>query len=414
MIKRGVSTELKEEKRVAVGMIGCGAMGRSIANRLLAIDSRIRVVALYDPDPNSIRNALEQIDPEPIVCDDLESLIESPEIDWVMIASWNCFHKEQTVAALEAGKHVFCQKPLATTLEDCRAIYQSWRESGRMFNIGLTLRYSPHYRKIKELLQAGSIGEIVSLEFNETLDFNHGGYIHSDWRRFLEYAGTHLLEKCCHDIDLANWMVESEAARVASFGGLNFFRPENVYHIERIGQNREGQPAYCTWRGSGNVNPFTVEKDIVDNQVAIIEYANGVRATFHTNCNSAIPERRMYILGAEGAIRADVITGKIEVRRIGFDTELENVSAGVSGGHGGGDNLLVKELADSMLRGSPPKVGIEEGLRSALTCFAIDEAMETGAVVDLAPYWNQIELDAGSKLGSGHNPNISPVSAERV
>ena len=391
-----IGSEMKEVHTVGVGVIGCGAMGMSIANRLLAIDSRIRVVALYDPDPNSVRSALEQIDPKTAVCDDLESLIELPEIDWVMIASWNCFHKEQTVAALEAGKHVFCQKPLATTLEDCRAIYHSWRESGRMFNIGLTLRYSPHYRKIKELLQAGSIGEIVSLEFNETLAFNHGGYIHGDWRRFLEYAGTHLLEKCCHDIDLANWMVESEATRVASFGGLNFFRPENAYHIERIGRNREGQPAYCTWRGSGNVNPFTVKKDIVDNQVAIIEYANGVRAAFHTNCNSAIPERRMYILGAEGAIRADVTTGRIEVRRIGFDTEIENASAGVSGGHGGGDNPLVEELADSMLHGSPPKVGIEEGLRSALTCFAIDEAMETGAVVDLAPYWSQMKTNSAA------------------
>lgn len=391
---------MTDQRRVAVGMIGCGAMGLGVANRLLAIDSRLRVVGLYDPDLDSIGTALEQIDPKPIVYDDLASLLKLPEIDWVMIASLNCFHKEQTVAALKAGKHVFCQKPLATTLEDCRAIHQCWRESGRMFNIGLTLRYSPHYRKIKELLEAGSIGKIVSLEFNETLAFDHGGFIHGDWRRFLKYSGSFLLEKCCHDIDLVNWMVESEAARVASFGGLNFFRPENAYNIERIGQNQEGRPAYlnmrpCTWRPNRNVNPFTAGKDIVDNQVAIIEYANGVRASFHTNCNSAIPERRMYILGTEGAIRADVIAGTIEVRRIGFDTEIENVPTGVSGGHGGGDNLLAEELAESMLRGTLPKVGIKEGLRSALICFAIDKAMESGAVVDLAPYWDQIDLGTG-------------------
>jgi len=87
--------------------------------------------------------------------------------------------------------------------------------TGRLFNIGLTLRYSPHYRKIKQLLESGAVGDIISMEFNETLDFNHGGYIMGNWRRLREYAGTHLLEKCCHDIDLVNWMVGSRARHVS-------------------------------------------------------------------------------------------------------------------------------------------------------------------------------------------------------
>ncbi|MFC1672308.1 Gfo/Idh/MocA family oxidoreductase, partial [Planctomycetota bacterium] len=231
------------------------------------------------------------------------------------------------------------------------------------------------------------------MEFNETLDFNHGGYIMGDWRRHEKLAGTHLLEKCCHDVDLANWMVGSLASRAAGFGGLDFFLPKNRKHIKRIGHDRYGRRAYWAvpWRKteSHGVDPFTKDKDIMDNQVAILEYRNGVRATFHTNCNAAIPERRMYILGTEGAIRADVMRGKLEVKRISFGKKSRNVSPGAKGGHGGGDAILAKAIADAMLKGKPPRATLEDGMKSAITCFAMDRAVKTGRVVSLAPYWKK-------------------------
>ena len=376
--------------KIKIGAIGCGGMGLGIIKQLLAVDERLQLTGIYDPNENSVKKTLEEIKPQPKVYDSYQNLVAEPEIDWVMIASWNNFHKEQTVAAFEAGKHVFCQKPLATNIDDCKIMYDAWKKSGKMFNIGFTLRYSPHYRKIKELLSEGIVGKITSMEFNETLDFNHGGYIHGDWRRLRKYAGTHLLEKCCHDIDLVNWMVESRASRVASFGGNDFFTPENEKHVERIGKNKDGASPYVTWGGLVNLNPFTSDKDIIDNQVAIIEYENNVRATFHTNCNAGIPERRMYILGTEGAIRADVLTGIIETKKIGFDTKTEDASSGSSGGHGGGDGVLVAELAESMLNETPPAVGLKEGLEASITSFAIDDALDTGKIVDLTSYWKKV------------------------
>ena len=97
----------------------------------------------------------------------------------------------------------------------------------------------------------------------------------------------------------------------------------------------------------------------------------------------------MYICGTEGTIRADVIAGTIELKRIGFETKTEQVSAGVSGGHGGGDAVLARELAASMLKGTPPSVGLDAGLKSAVTCFAIDKAMTSGRTVDVRPYWKR-------------------------
>ncbi len=380
------------EKTVGIGLIGTGAMGMGLVRLLMAKNQRLQVRAIFDPDERSLRAAKESIGEHVDVYDDYRALVRRKDIEWVMIASWNCFHAEQTKAAFQAGKHVFCQKPLALSVAECVAMKKAWERSGRMFNIGFTLRYSPHYRKLREMISGGAVGRIISMEFNETLDFNHGGYIMGDWRRLRKYAGTHLLEKCCHDIDLANWMVGSRAKRVASFGGLDFFRPENAYHIERLGKDAAGREAYRTWGGLIALNPFTSDKDIFDNQVAIIEFENGVRATFHTNCNAGIPERRMYVLGTEGAIRADVLTGTIQFRRIGFNTETEEVSAGVKGGHGGGDEHMASELAASMLEGVPPSAGLMEGLISAVTCFGIDRAADTGRVVDMTPYWRRVGL----------------------
>ena len=243
-------------KKIGIGVIGCGAMGMAMVRRTLALSPGLEVVGLHDPDERSIQAALAELPGNPAVHASYEELLRDPAISWVMIASWNCFHREHTVAAFRAGKHVFCQKPLAINLEECLEMYRAWRESGLLFDIGFTLRYSPHYRKIHELIAGGAIGDLVSMEFNETLDFNHGGYIMGDWRRLRENAGTHLLEKCSHDIDLANWMVGSRARWVASFGGLSFFKPGNVRHIERLGRSPEGKPAYRTWQGLVALNPF--------------------------------------------------------------------------------------------------------------------------------------------------------------
>ncbi|TFH15555.1 MAG: hypothetical protein E4H02_07625 [Lentisphaerales bacterium] len=99
----------------------------------------------------------------------------------------------------------------------------------------------------------------------------------------------------------------------------------------------------------------------------------------------------MYILGTTGALRADVLTGTIQVRKVKFDAEMEDVSTTASGGHGCGDEVLACELADSMLNGTPPTVGIREGVESSAVCFAIDEAMDSRRIVELAPLWKQVD-----------------------
>ena len=382
-------------KPIGIGIIGCGGRVRGLARHLLEVGGEaVKVVALSDVSETSIQRSLEALDADATVYADYRHLVADERVDWVMIGSFNRYHPEHMIAAVEAGKDVFCEKPIATTVADCHRMLQARDRTGRRVYVGFTLRHSPHYRKIRSLLDEGVIGDLISFEFNETLGFNHGGYIHRDWRRWTEESGGHLLEKCCHDVDLAWWMVGALPARVASFGGRDFFIPENVRHVERVGPNANGKPAYATWDVAEPCDPFTNEKDIVDNQVVLWEYANGVRCTFHTNCNAAIPERRMYLLGSEGAIRADVLTGVIEHRRIGWTDEsviIENSDS--AGGHGGGDSVMIEELLECMQNPDVmPKATLEGGLVSAIASLGADESMRTGQVVDLLEQYGDIKL----------------------
>lgn len=376
---------------VNVGLIGAGQMGRVVARMVNDVSDDVAITSVFDPAPEAITECRKLFGDGFHVASNYEEVLADPGVDWVMIASWNKHHAEQTIAAFAAGKNVFCQKPLALSLDECLAMRRAWRDSGKEFVIGFNLRYSPHYRTIKETLASGAIGDIISFEFNETLNFNHGGFILGDWRRLRENAGSHLLEKACHDVDLANWLVASRVSRVASFGGLNFFNKANEAALDRVGKTRSGRQGYMTWREGETLNPFTSDKDIVDNQVVIVEYANGVRACLHLNSNSGLPERRMYICGSKGALRADLLTGKVEIGEIGFGKEVEIIDTLGGDIHGGGDEVLATELSQTLLYGEPTSTTLQDGLEAAVTCFAIDEAMDTGTVVECSSYWQQVD-----------------------
>ncbi|PTY02658.1 gfo/Idh/MocA family oxidoreductase [Verrucomicrobia bacterium LW23] len=393
---------------VNIGLIGCGQRLRLVTANLIAAAAEhaalagagspgtdteaaprtIRVAAVFDPAPAAAERARSELGtPETLVCGTVEELLAS-DIEWVMVGSWNCFHADQICAALAAGKHIFAEKPLATTTEDCVRIREAWLAAGdRRFFFGLVLRYAPIYIKAKELLSQGIVGHPISVEFNETIEFNHGGYIHGCWRRQRKNAGTHLLEKCCHDFDLVNWLLESVPVRAASFGGTDIFRPEMRHLAEALSPDAQGRAPYRAWHDPSCIDPFTEGSEIVDNQVAILQYANGARATFHTNCHAGLPERRLLILGTKGALRLDAVTGTIEWRRIGFDAPHEVIRLTQGGMHFGADTVMATHLARTITDDAPPLATLDDGLRSAIACMGVDDALDSGTIVDLRPLW---------------------------
>ena len=169
------------------------------------------------------------------------------------------------------------------------------------------------------------------------------------------------------------------------------FTPENAPYGEQAKKTCGYPDLYTDWlQAWENVDPFEVKKDIEDTMVCILEYRNGVKATFHTNACSPFQRRRMCLYGLTGAVEADLCEGSLRVARLGETPWAE--PARRTDGHGGGDINIMKDLYKSMVTGCTPKATGLEGLKSAIVCLALDEARISGAVVDLEPYWAEFSL----------------------
>lgn len=377
---------MSDNKIIKVAVIGNGARGRGVtANLLRDSGNNVKVVSAYDPDKEVSRRAIEHWkSPDAKICDSYEEAINAPGVQWVMVFSPNAFHKEHILAAFAAGKHVFSEKPLATSIEDCQEIFDAHQKCGLTFMTGFVLRYSKIYRKAKELLSSGQLGKILSVDANENIAPAHGGYIMTNWRRLRKYSGPHILEKCCHDLDLLNWLINSLPSKIAAFGDLDFFIPENERYMKEFPEN-----TFTSWEDPHRVKtPFTSDKDMKDTQVAIMRYRNGVKVQFQATMSNAIPERRMYFSCSEGTLELELYASTLMYKRIGEEaTKVINFGAD---GHGGGDAFIMKELYDCMVNGTPPKSSGNEGLESAVTALGIDAAMNDERIVDMEPIWKNL------------------------
>lgn len=134
-----------------------------------------------------------------------EDEIYASDADIVVVGSPDQFHADQSVRALMAGKHVACEKPLAPTVADCRKIIEAVRKSGKKFMTGQVCRYAPCFRLMKQLIEAGRIGEIVALEGSYAHDYRHvAGW--DDWRKSAEVGRYGFLGGGCHALDLMRYL----------------------------------------------------------------------------------------------------------------------------------------------------------------------------------------------------------------
>ncbi len=375
------------EKRFGVAVLGAGNRARYVVKNLLRDSGgAVRVVSAFDPDRTLLDETLRKIwgSSDALAASSAEEAIHAPGVDWVMVFSPNSCHRDHILAAFAAGKDVFAEKPLATTIDACKEISEAQRRSGRVFATGFVLRYAPIYRRAKELLDSGMFGRLLLIEGNENIAPDHGGYIMCNWRRLTKFAGPHILEKCCHDLDLINWFCGSLPSRVASFGGRDFFKPENNRLMEKYGE----KTFKSWWDPHAQATPFTDDTDLMDNQVSIAEFRNRIRVTFTATMSNAIPERRLSFACAEGTMKLNLYSNIIRYRRLGDEGVTELNFSG--DGHGGGDSYIMKELYETMSREVPPKCSGAEGLRSAVFALALDQAARNGEIVDLEPVWKAL------------------------
>jgi predicted dehydrogenase/threonine dehydrogenase-like Zn-dependent dehydrogenase len=143
-------------------------------------------------------------------CSDYNEVLQDPEVDAVVITSRNQHHAAQALAALKAGKHVFVEKPMALTEEECRALYQAVKESGRLLTVGFNRRFAPFYREQKQHLRRRSGPVVIHCRVNSP------GISGSFWMADPAIGGA-ILGEAVHFIDLMHWLLESEPVAVSAF-----------------------------------------------------------------------------------------------------------------------------------------------------------------------------------------------------
>lgn len=318
------------------------------------------------------------------------TLLSAGPFDLVMIGSPNHLHLEHLKAAFAAGYPIFAEKPIVRTVEETCELARLMAERGAPpLYIGLVMRSMPIVREIIARTDAGALGPLISIDATEHLPPEHGGYLARNWRRRIDWGGSFMLDKVCHDFDILDRVVGARAARVASFGGRRIFHPDRAESAPR--EYEDGRPAYelrdAGWNAANDV--FHSDMDVADHQTALVEYANGVQLSFHSNSHVALAERRWYIAGAEGTLLADLVRNRLMFRRALDRAKPERIDYGglTADAHNGADQAMAIDLLASVERGAAFPVTPYDSMEAGLTVMAIDRAMAERTVVECAPMW---------------------------
>lgn len=217
-------------------LIGAGDRGRFAYGRYaLAHPQELQIVAVAEPQPER-RVALARehgLPPEACFTTWEEILGEGRQrtvsADTALICTQDQLHTAPALAALADGYHVLLEKPMAVTLADCRALVAAAAQARRHLQICHVLRYTPFFQAVQAVLRDGRLGDLISLSQRENVSYWHmaHSYVRGNWRN-VAAGSPMLLAKCCHDLDTLYWFAGARARRVASFGSLRHFRPENA------------------------------------------------------------------------------------------------------------------------------------------------------------------------------------------
>lgn len=375
-----------------VGIIGLGYRLGYLGQVFKEIDPDFEITGYFDPEPAGLANLNKHNVPAGMAYDSPEALIKAGGFDLLMIGSPNHLHLDHIRMGFEAGLKIFCEKPIVSTVEQSHELAALLAKYGAdQLLVGLVLRYAPMYRDLLDAQQKGMLGDIVSIEAAEHIFPYHGAFFMRDWRRYEKWSGSFMLEKCCHDLDLYNNIVGARPERVASFGGRKTFVPAN--DPRERGQNDlsifHRKPS--GWMGSDKV--FDTDADIIDWQVAIIEYENGVGMNFHTNLNAPDQFRRFAIFGTQGQAEGDFIRGNFDVHDVMREERVlhKEYQGTALSQHYGADEQMAEEVVAHVMKGGPLPVSPLDALEAGILALTMDEARRKRTVIDMRPIWDRYD-----------------------
>jgi predicted dehydrogenase len=371
-----------------IGVIGAGGRGW-LACAAHKPDAGVRVVAGADTDPKAFEKFRRWYGADALTTTDYREVLARPEIGAVFVTTPDYLHEEHAVAALEAGKHVYLEKPMAITIAGCDRILRTAYERKRKLYLGHNMRHMSFVQKMKQLIDGGAIGEVKTGWCRHFVAYGGDAYF-KDWHAERSKTTSLLLQKAAHDIDVLHWLCGGHSVRVNAMGGLTLYDRITDRHppSERgdASWHKENWPPLS----QKGLNPVI---DVEDISMLQARLDNGVFIAYQQCHFTPDGWRNFTIIGTEGRIENfGDHPGNCVVRlwnkRHDYTEkgDQEFVMARETGGHGGADDKIVEEFVRYVREGGTITTSAIAARHSVATgCMAAESLRNGGVPMDIPP-----------------------------
>jgi predicted dehydrogenase len=376
---------------IRIIVAGASRRGEYLAN-LFRAEGSFQLVACVDPITARAAYLVEQHGWGCPVFADIHAALAAVDCDAVMVATTDAYHAAVAVPALQAGKYVFCEKPLDTTAEKCGAIVAADAAAGGKTFVGLNLRYAPVYAAIHREIAAGTVGRVLTIQADEF--YNGGRTYFRRWNRLREEGGGLWITKATHDFDLLCWMAGVPVESVYAVGARTHYAPRPdapqrcrdcaldcpdragaADMFARLGEDATGQPYdLCLYNSDG---------DTFDHGIATLRHAGDLLSTYTCNVVSGFTDRRLRVSGTKGTLDGSLDENRVRLFRRDPSGEEEVPLLLGDGGHGGADGALAGEFARFVRGEGAPRCRPAEAAVSVRVGLAATRSMDEGRVVQM-------------------------------
>ena len=334
---------------IRLGVLGFGLRG-SIARTAHRPGAGSRVTALAEHD-TAARAAADEAFPDALVVADHREVIESPDVDAVVVLTPDHTHADLACEALRAGKPVFVEKPLDISIERCDDLLRTAYDTGSRLYVGHNMRHMPVVRLMRDVIARGEIGEVKTVWVRHFVGYG-GDWYFKDWHAERRYTKGLLLQKASHDLDVLHWLANGYTRQVQAFGDL-------VVYGDNPHRRVPGEPKHADWHDvDGNWPPHTQRGlnpviDVEDVSLVNLRLDNGVLAAYQ-QCHFTPDYWRNYtVIGDAGRLEnfgdgpgavVKVWNSRRSTYRAQADAEYSVPDAEDDDEHGGADPLLVDEF----------------------------------------------------------------------
>ena len=396
------------KRKVGLGILGLGGRGVNFGGKSFLKNGNFNIVSVCDLQQAKCDAAKAIFGDHVHTYTDMNAFLKDPKLEAVIVATPDYAHAECAVAVLKAKKHLYLEKPMAQTIEDCDRIIRAWEGSGTVFMVGLELRYCTLMQQTKAFIEAGKIGRIRIGTVIDNVSVGGAYFYHNNYR-YIHYVKSLVLQKGTHSLDLANWLVDSTPVRVFSSAGLDVFggneSPEKrcsdcektktcPYYMDRSAFKTDYDRIF---RERKDLCVYAKDCDVSDNSLVLIDYESGARLGY-MECHFT-PEytREFMFVGDRGKIEAfynNEQDFKIKLWKR-FEKEPQYFyPPKVEGGHGGGDTGIISDFYRLIEKGKPCMKGVRGARDSAAIAIAAFESEKSGLPVMIP----RVEYPTGVEL----------------